>query len=102
MNITWSIIDCEYRANDGFILLAHWKAVASENGLTAVSQSTCNFSGGKLSKPYDNVTEQDVLNWCWSNGLSKQAVENALSERVEAQKSPKVLNGAPWKNTLGE
>jgi uncharacterized protein with FMN-binding domain len=102
MNIKWNIVQCDYRAEDGYIKTAHWVASATDGTYTASSRSTCSFANGSISIEYEKVTEENVLSWCWSNGVDKQAVENILRKRIEAQKSPQVLNGKPWENTLGD
>jgi len=42
------------------------------------------------------VTEQEVLNWCWANGVDKDATEASLAQQIELQKHPVQAAGVPW------
>ena len=44
----------------------------------------------------DSMTEQEVLNWCWANGVDKDATEANLAASIELQKNPVVASGVPW------
>jgi hypothetical protein len=39
---------------------------------------------------------QEVLDWCWANGVSKEATEAALAQNIELQKNPVTATGTPW------
>ena len=94
--ITWSITQTDYLTSNGFITTAHWTATAVDGNYTASIYSTCSFSPATPSIPYNSVTEQEVLNWCWSNGVDKNATETALTENIALQKNPVVATGTPW------
>jgi hypothetical protein len=42
------------------------------------------------------VTEAEVLDWCWNNGVDKDATEAALAANIELQKNPVTATGTPW------
>lgn len=96
MTTTWTITNVESLTSDGYITTAHWTASAIDGDFTASIYSTCSFGEGSPSIPYASVTEQEVLNWCWANGVDKEAVEASLAAQIEAQKAPKVASGLPW------
>ena len=96
MNIKWNIVQCDYRAEDGYIETAHWVASATDGTYTASSRSTCSFANGSVNIEYENVTEENVLTWCWANGVDKNAIEQIIIEKFNAQKFPKTLSGNPW------
>ena len=96
MTTTWTITNVESLTSDGYITTAHWTASAVDGDFTASIYSTCSFGEGSPSIPYASVTEQEVLNWCWANGVDKDATEAALAAQIEAQKAPKVASGLPW------
>jgi hypothetical protein len=93
---TWQITQCDYLTSDGFITVAHWQCVAVDGDYTASVYSTCSFAPATPSIPYDSVTEQEVLNWIWANGVNKTAVEASLAAQIELQKNPVVATGTPW------
>jgi hypothetical protein len=63
---------------------------------TASIYSTCSFAAAEPSIPYADVTMQEVLDWCWANGVSKEATEAALAQNIELQKNPVTATGTPW------
>lgn len=96
MNITWTITNCESQTSDGFITVAHWTATAVDGDHTASIYATCSWQPGQPTIPYAQVTEQEVLNWCWASGVDKDATEAALADQIEAQKNPVRTAGLPW------
>jgi hypothetical protein len=46
--------------------------------------------------PYNSVTQQDVLNWCWANGVDKAATEASLQSQIDLLKNPVQAAGVPW------
>ena len=96
MTITWKISQLDRQTSDGFITTAHWNATAVDGEYSASIYSTCSWQAGTPSIPYDQVTEQEVLNWCWSSGVDKEATEAALAAQIELQKNPVTATGVPW------
>lgn len=99
MTTTWKITQCDRLTSDDFITTAHWTATAVDGEYTASIYSTCSFTKPAENvdlTPYDAVTEQDVLGWCWSDGVDKEATEAALAAKIADQKAPKVASGTPW------
>ncbi len=96
MNITWTISNLDRRTSDGFVTTAHWTATAVDGEHSASIYATCGWSEGSPSVPYDNLTEQAVLEWCWASGVDKEATEAALASNIEAQKNPVQASGTPW------
>jgi hypothetical protein len=99
MNTLWKINQCDRLTVDGFITTAHWTCTATDGEYTASIYSTCSFAYPEANldlTPYDQITEQDVLSWCWSSGVDKNATEAALAQNIEAQKKPVQVSGTPW------
>ena len=96
MEITWKVTQCDRLTSDGFITVAHWTATAVDGEYSASIYSTCSWAPGTPSIPYAQVTEQEVLSWCWSSGVDKDATEAALAENIALQKNPVVETGVPW------
>ena len=96
MTTTWTITQCDRLTSDGFITTAHWTATAVDGDYTASIYSTCSFPAGTPSIPYNQVTEQEVLNWCWGAGVDKNATEASLAAQIELQKNPVQAAGVPW------
>jgi hypothetical protein len=96
MTTTWKITQCDRLTADDFITTAHWTAVATDGDYTASIYSTCSFAAAEPAIPYADVTEAEVLEWCWSNGVDKEVTEAALAAQIEAQKNPVTATGTPW------
>ena len=96
MNITWTITQCDRLTSDDFITTAHWTATAVDGDYTASIYATCSWQPGTPTIPYAQVTEQEVLEWCWSSGVDKEATEAALAENIALQKNPVIATGTPW------
>jgi hypothetical protein len=94
--ITWTITDTNYETKNGFIQTAHWTASAVDGDYTASIYSTCSWADGSPTVPYADVTESEVLDWCWASGVDKDATEAALAQNIELQKNPVTATGTPW------
>jgi hypothetical protein len=96
MTITWTITQCDRLTSDDFITTAHWTAAAVDGEYSASIYSTCSWTPGIPTIPYTDVTEAEVLEWCWASGVDKDATEAALAAQIELQKNPVTATGVPW------
>lgn len=94
--ITWTIAQCDRRTSDGFINVAHWRCTGVDGDFSASVYATCSFTGDTPAIPYENVTEAEVLDWIWANGVDKDATEAAVAAQIDAQKNPTEASGVPW------
>jgi hypothetical protein len=47
--------------------------------------------------PYDQLTQEQVLGWCWANGVDKTAVEASVQGSIDVQINPPVVQPPlPW------
>ena len=100
---TWTISTLERTLADGGVTIAHWRATASEtvgeDTFTASSYGTCGFTPDASAESfiaYADVTEANVLDWCWADGVDKDAVEASLAADIALQKAPTQGSGVPW------
>jgi hypothetical protein len=96
MTTTWTISQLDRKTADGFVTTAHWQAKAVDGEHTASIYSTCSWADGTVNTPYDQLTQETVLNWVWANGVDKTATEAALAAQIEAKKNPVTAQGLPW------
>ena len=96
MTIVWNISQLDRQTSDGFVTTAHWQCNATDGEYSASVYSTCSWQPGTPTIPYADVTQDDVLNWCWSSGVDKEATESALAAQIELQKNPVTATGVPW------
>jgi hypothetical protein len=98
MVITWKIIQTDYVIATGFITVANWTANAVDGVYTAGCYGQCSFAGTDPAIPYDQVTELEVLDWCWANCVDKDATEASLTAQIVALQNPVTAAGVPWSN----
>jgi len=107
MATTWTIETLERELSDGGVIVAHWRATDSETVGTgdeavtysATSYGTCGFTYDASSPdftPYDQLTQDQVLGWCWNDGVDKDATEASLAANINDQKNPTTADGVPW------
>ena len=99
MATTWTISTLERELSDGGVIVAHWRATDVDGDYSATSYGTCGFTYDASSPdftPYDDLTESQVLGWCWANGIDQDAIEASLAAKIEADKNPTQANGVPW------
>ena len=94
----WQISTMERELSDGGVIVAHWICRASDGDYSASSYGTAGFTPDPESEdftPYDDLTEADVLAWVWES-VDKDATEEALAAKIEAEKNPTTAAGTPW------
>lgn len=80
------------------VVTAGWRCNASDQGQTATAYGTCSFPApGDPFTPYANLTENQVLGWCWDSGVNKDEVEANLTRQLDALINPPVVQEPlPW------
>lgn len=92
----WTINTLDRRTSDGFITTAHWRATVVDDDCSVSVYGSCDWADGDPVIPYPEVTKEQVLDWCWSNGVDKDEIENNLSTQIDELKHPKIESGVPW------
>lgn len=99
LTFNWTIPTTEYNKADGGIFVAHYRVTAVDGEYTASAYGSCSFTPDASATgfiPYANVTEAEVLNWCWANGVDKAETEANLGSQIDAAKNPTSESGVPW------
>jgi hypothetical protein len=99
MTTTWTIAQLERTLDDGGVVVAHWRATATDGDFSATNYGTCGFTPDPSSSDwvdYESISEELALSWCWANGVDKDAIEASLAANIEAQKNPTQASGVPW------
>jgi len=101
--ITWTIsqLDCLPQSAEGpdFVVTAHWQCVGVDGAYTSSVYSTCSFpmTQGTNFVPYNELTQDQVLNWCWENGVDQAATEAAVQQQIDNQVNPPIITPPlPW------
>jgi len=107
----WVISTTEYDLQpadmDGAIIVAHWRCNAEQvegTGDDAVTYSASSYGTAGFSPdptapdytPYADVTESQVLDWVWADGVDKDSIEASLQANIDGQINPVTASGVPW------
>lgn len=98
----WTVTAMDCRANEGgktdVVFNVHWTCSGVDGDHSASIYSTCAVPApGDSFTPYGQLTQQQVLDWVWANGVDKDATEAAVGQRIANVKNPPVVTPAlPW------
>ena len=100
-------------SNTDVVITADWRCNGSQESNVSVTPVTFNGTCyGSCSfapptdpfTPYEDLTQDQVLQWCYANGVDKTAIEANVSLQIENQINPPVVTlPLPWvpvSNTL--
>ena len=103
--ITWNIsaLDCVPQAPEGadYVVTAHWNLSGTDGTYSGSVYSTCSFPvvQGESFTPYADLTQDQVLGWCWANGVDKDSAEAAVAQQIQNQINPPIVSPPlPWSN----
>jgi len=110
MNISWIIERLLCKPTEGtltdVVITADWRCNGTETTGSGDTEKTysgtcygsCSFAPPTGSfTPYEDLTEQQVLDWCFANGVDKSAIEANVSLQIANQINPPVIAPPlPW------
>jgi hypothetical protein len=101
--IAWTIsqLDCLPQSPEGpdYVVTAHWRCTGTDDSYSSSVYSTCSFTvnSGNTFIPYEDLTQEIVLGWCWADGVDKDATEAAVQAGIDAQLDPPIVSPPlPW------
>ena len=103
--ITWVIewmnaSTTEINGHTEVVLTAGWRCNGADGTYSGTAYGSCSFpqpaSGGSFT-PYADLTQDQVLGWCWSNGVDKTVTEAIVDNQIQTQIDPPVIQPPlPW------
>ena len=89
-SLTDVVITADWRCN-GFVQ-------SPTEAYSGTCYGSCSFAPPTGSfTPYNELTEQQVLDWCFANGVDKTAIEANVTAQIEEQINPPVVVlPLPW------
>jgi hypothetical protein len=110
MNISWIIERLLVKPTEGsltdVVITADWRCNGTETTGTGDDAKTYNgtcYGSASFAPPteaftpYPDLTEQQVLEWCFANGVDKVAIEANVSAQIADQINPPVIAPPlPW------
>ena len=80
------------------VITADWRCNGTDETYSGTCYGSCSFQppSGEFT-PYPDLTEAQVLNWCYANGVDKIAIEANVTLQIENQINPPVVTlPLPW------
>jgi hypothetical protein len=103
--ITWVIewmtaSTTEINGHTEVVLTAGWRCNGTDGTYSGTAYGSCSFpepaTGGSFT-PYAQLTQEQVLGWCWNNGVDKTATEEMVDGQIQNQINPPVIQPPlPW------
>jgi len=81
------------------VVTAAWRCNGTDGTYNGSVYATVSFTPPDPSAftPYPNLTQEQVLQWVWSNGVDKDSAEAAVVQQINNQKNPPIITPPlPW------
>ena len=102
MTILWLIERLLVKPAEGsltdVVITADWRCNGTDETYSGTCYGSCSFAPPSGSfTPYADLTEQQVLDWCFANGVDKSAIEANVTQQIANQINPPVVSlPLPW------
>jgi hypothetical protein len=85
-------------SNTDVVITADWRCNGSQDSFSGTCYGSCSFAPPSDSfTPYNQLTEAQVLDWCYANGVDQAAIEANVSLQIANQINPPVVSlPLPW------
>jgi hypothetical protein len=85
-------------SNPDVVITADWRCNGTDETYSGTCYGSCSFQPPTGSfTPYEDLTQDQVLQWCYANGVDKSAIEANVSLQIENQINPPVVVlPLPW------
>jgi hypothetical protein len=80
------------------VITADWRCNGSQDQYSGTCYGSASFAPPSENfTPYDQLTQDQVLGWCFSNGVDQSAIEANVSLQIENQINPPIIAPPlPW------
>ena len=80
------------------VITADWRCNGTDETYSGTCYGSCSFQPPSGSfTPYEDLTQDQVLQWCYENGVDKTAIETNVTLQIENQINPPVVTlPLPW------
>ena len=85
-------------SNPDVVITADWRCNGTQDNYNGTCYGSCSFQPPSGSfTPYEDLTQDQVLQWCYANGVDQAAIEANVSAQIENQINPPVVAlPLPW------
>jgi hypothetical protein len=102
ISINWIIKQLWVKKTEGslsdVVVTANWSCRASDGTFNAVLTGCTEFGPPTRSfTPYPDLKPEQILDWCYANGVDKSAIEANVTAQIQNQINPPVVVlPLPW------
>jgi hypothetical protein len=74
------------------VVTADWRCNGSQDQYSGTCYGSTSFAppSGDFT-PYEDLSEQQILGWCFSSGVDQSAIEANVKQQIENQINPPVV-----------
>ena len=102
MTILWLIERLLVKPTEGtltdVVITADWRCNGTDETYSGTCYGSCSFAPPSGSfTPYEDLTQDQVLQWCFANGVDQAAIEANVTQQINDQINPPVVTlPLPW------
>jgi hypothetical protein len=102
ITINWIIERLLVKPTEGtltdVVITADWRCNGTDGTYSGTCYGSCSFAPPTENfTPYDQLTQDQVLGWCFSNGVDQSAIEANVSAQINDQINPPIIAPPlPW------
>lgn len=101
--IVWTIsqLDCipQENGHSDVVVTAHWQCTGTSGQYSAQVYGSTSFTlqQGSNFTPYNELTQDQVLGWCYANGVKQKEIEANVESQIESLINPPIVTiPLPW------
>ena len=102
ITINWIIERLLVKPTEGsltdVVITADWRCNGSQDQYSGTCYGSASFAPPSGSfTPYEDLTQDQVLGWCYANGVDQKAIEANVTQQINDQINPPVIAPPlPW------
>ena len=102
ITINWIIERLLVKPTEGdktdVVITADWRCNGTQGQYSGTCYGSCSFAPPTENfTPYPDLTEAQVLGWCYANGVDQSAIEANVTQQINDQINPPVIAPPlPW------
>jgi hypothetical protein len=80
------------------VITADWRCNGTDGTYSGTCYGSCSFAPPTENfTPYPDLTQDQVLGWCYENGVDQAAIEANVTQQINDQINPPVITPPlPW------
>jgi hypothetical protein len=96
ISISWIIERLLVKPTEGsltdVVITADWRCNGTQDQYSGTCYGSASFAPPSENfTPYEDLTQDQVLGWCFANGVDKTAIEANVSAQIENQINPPIV-----------